>query len=303
MTKRIWFITGASRGLGRLMTEQLLQRGEWVAATARKVEPLDDLAATYGERLWRAKLDMADTAAIRCVVANAVAELGSIDVVVSNAGYALFGAAESLRDEDIAQQIGTNLLGPIQLMRAIVPHMRAQGGGRIIQISSEAGQTAFPGLSLYHATKWGIEGFCEALMQEVDSFNIKVCLVQPGRVATAFHGNAVVTDPMLEAYKSSGVAMYFRLLAMGKFPLIGDPAKVADAILALADIENPPRRLTLGSDGYRNVLRALSRRLAELEHQKESAEATDFEKPSQNANLSERNDLAGNWACPVRRER
>ena len=281
MARRIWFVTGASGGLGRLMTEQLLQRGEWVAATARKIERLDDLAVTYGERLWGAKLDMTDTAAIRSVVAKAVADFGSIDVVISNAGYALFGIAESLRDEDIAQQIGTNLLGPIQLLRAIVPHMRAQGGGRIIQISSEAGQTAFPGVSLYHTTKRGIEGFCESLMQEVNSFNIKVCLVEPGRVATEFYGNAVVTDPMPEAYKKSAVAMYFRLLAMGKFPLIGDPAKVGDAILALADTENPPRRLTLGSDSYRNVSRALSRRLAELERQKEFAGATDIRKPGQ----------------------
>ena len=275
MSGRIWFITGASSGLGRLMTEHLLQRGERVAATARKIERLDDLATTHGERLWRAKLDMADTAAIRRVVADAVAALGSIDVVISNAGYALLGPAENLRDEDIAQQIGTNLIGPIQLLRAIVPHMRAQGGGRIIQISSEAGQIAYPGVSLYHATKWGIEGFCEALMQEVASFNIKVSLVQPGRVATEFDANAVVTDPMPQAYKSTAVGMYFRLLAMGKFPRIGDPAKVADAILALADSEDPPTRLTLGSDSYRNIERALSRRLSELERQRESAGVTD----------------------------
>jgi NAD(P)-dependent dehydrogenase (short-subunit alcohol dehydrogenase family) len=275
MSGRIWFITGASSGLGRLMTEQLLQRGEQVAATARKIERLNDLAAIHGERLWRSKLDMTDTTAIRRAVADAVAALGSIDVVISNAGYALLGPAESLRDEDIAQQIGTNLLGPIQLLRAIVPHMRAQGGGRIIQMSSEAGQIAYPGVSLYHATKWGIEGFCEALAQEVASFNIKVSLVEPGRVATGFDANAVITDPMPEAYKKSTVGMYFRLLAMGKFPLIGDPAKVAGAVLALADSEDPPRRLTLGSDSYRNILRALNRRLAELERQGESAEGTD----------------------------
>jgi NAD(P)-dependent dehydrogenase (short-subunit alcohol dehydrogenase family) len=257
------------------MTERLLERGERVAATARKVERLDDLAALHGSRLWRAHLDMTDTAAIHQVVAEASAALGSIDVVISNAGYILLGPAESLRDEDIAHQIGTNLTGPIQLLRTIVPQMRAQGGGRIIQLSSEAGQNAFPGHALYHATKWGIEGFCEALMQEVASFGIKITLVEPGRVATEFRANAVMTDPMPDAYKGTVVSTYFRLLAMGRFPCIGDPVKVADSILALADSDDPPRRLVLGSDSYRNIARSLARRLDELERQKETAGDTD----------------------------
>jgi NAD(P)-dependent dehydrogenase (short-subunit alcohol dehydrogenase family) len=276
MAQRVWFITGAAGGLGRHMTEQLLRRGERVAATARRIERLDDLAAEHGERLWRAELDMTDTAAIRRVVADAAAALGSIDVAISNAGYVLLGPAESLADEEIARQIGTNLTGPIQLLRALVSRMRAQGGGRIIQISSEYGQATRPGISLYHATKWGIEGFCESLMQEIDAFDIKLSLVEPGGVATGFRANAVITDPMPEAYKRTAVGMYFQLLAMGRFPEVGDPAKVAGAILALADLERPPRRLVLGSDGWRNIERALRQRLAELELQKESAKATDI---------------------------
>ena len=293
MSGRVWFITGASSGLGRLMTEHLLARGERVAATARRIESLDDLATIHRERLWRARLDVTDTVAIRRVVADACAALGSIDVLVSNAGYMLLGAAEELRDEDITHQLNTNLVGPIQLIRAVLPRMRGQGGGRIIQISSEAGQMVYPALGLYHATKWGIEGFCEALMMEVAPLNIKVTLVQPGRVATQIDANAVVTEPVLDVYKNSAVGMCFRLHSMGRFRPISDPVKVADAILALADMEEPPRRLTLGSDGYRNVSRALGRRLSELERQKEAAEATDIRSPAESGE-DNRMTTAGN---------
>lgn len=282
---RSWLITGTSTGLGRIMVEQLLARGDRVAALSRTPEKLEPLALTYGERLWRARLDLNlaldNPVAIRQVVDEAFAALGTIDVIVSNAGYALLGAAETLEDEDISRQISTNLAGPIHLIRAALPHLRAQGqqghGGRghIIQISSSGGQTAYPAVSLYHATKWGIEGFCESLMLEVAPFNLAVTLVQPGRTATEFDAHTVVTKNSVDAYQKSAVGHYLHLLNMGKFPRIGDPMKVVQAILALPDMEKPPKRLTLGSDSYRNIHRALSQRLAELECQQESAPATD----------------------------
>jgi NADP-dependent 3-hydroxy acid dehydrogenase YdfG len=149
---RTWFITGTSTGFGRIMTEQLLNRGDRVYATLRKPEMLDDLRGRYGEMLIVEALDVTDTSAIRRVVDQAFNYLGRIDVVVSNAGYALFGAAEEVTDAQIRRQIDTNVVGSIQLVRAALPHLRAQGKGRILQLSSMGGQIALPGLSLYHPT-------------------------------------------------------------------------------------------------------------------------------------------------------
>lgn len=273
---RTWFITGATGGIGGALTERLLDRGERVAAVARRIEKLDALAAAHGDRLWRAVLDVTDPGGIRETVDEAISALGSIDVVASCAGYALFGAAEELRDEDVERQIATNLLGSIRLIRAFLPHFRAREEGRIVQLSSEAGQMTYPGLSLYHATKWGIEGFCDSLAAEVASFNVHVTLVEPGRVATDFDANAVMAAPKLETYRKGPVGMLLSLLSLGKMPPVSDPVRLADAIIAASEQEMPPRRLTLGSDGYRNIHRALSRRLSELEAQKEIAASTDL---------------------------
>ena len=155
---RTWFITGTSSGFGRELTEQLLRRGDTVAATLRSPSRLDDLAAEHGDRLWVRQLDVTDTAAVRRVVDTAFAELGRIDVVISNAGIGIFGAAEEMSDEQIEQQINTNVVGAVQLARAVTPHFREQGGGRILQISSMGGQVAYPGLSIYHLSKWGSKG-------------------------------------------------------------------------------------------------------------------------------------------------
>src|SRR5262249_44057929 len=157
---------------GRTMTERLLARGDRVAGTVRNRSVMDALKSEYGERLWLAELDLSDTAEIRGVVDRAYAALRPIEGVVSNAGYGLMGAAEEMTDDQVRHQIDTNLVGSIQLIRAALPHLRAQGGGRILQLSSMGGQVAFPGGSLYHATKWGIEGFLDAVAQEVAVFGI-----------------------------------------------------------------------------------------------------------------------------------
>jgi NADP-dependent 3-hydroxy acid dehydrogenase YdfG len=140
-----WFITGTSSGFGRHLTELLLERGDRVAATCRKIEALADLQSRYGDRLWKAALDVTDAPKVKSVVIRAFAELGSIDVVVNNAGYVLLGAAEEVSDEQIAQQLATNLVGSIHVTRAVLPHLRAQGGGRILQLSSIGGQIGLPG--------------------------------------------------------------------------------------------------------------------------------------------------------------
>jgi len=177
MASRTWFITGVSSGFGRELTRQLLERGEHVVGTVLDTGKVTDLIARYPETFHAELLDVTDTAAIHAVVERSFVQRGRIDVIISNAGYGLFGAAEELSDKQIQHLIATNLVGPIQLIRAGLPHLRAQGGGRIIQISSYGGQVAFPGNSLYHASKWGIEGFVESVAQEVASFGIGMTIV------------------------------------------------------------------------------------------------------------------------------
>ncbi|MFF9203221.1 SDR family oxidoreductase [Streptomyces sp. NPDC014986] len=274
---RTWFITGTSSGFGRHLTEQLLARGERVAATARRTETLDDLAARYGEQLWRARLDVTDTSELRQVVDRAFAGLGRIDVVVSNAGYGLFGAAEELSDEQIDRQIATNLTASIQLARAATPHLRRQGGGRYIQIASIGGQVAFPAMSLYHATKWGIEGFWESAAAELAPFGIGVTLVEPGVARTGFGAGSSVLGTPLPAY-ADGPSGQLRGVLSGELPPLpapGDPAKIAAAIIASADRPGAPLRLTLGSDAYAMATAALRDRLEALEAGRSLAHSTD----------------------------
>jgi NAD(P)-dependent dehydrogenase (short-subunit alcohol dehydrogenase family) len=274
---RTWFITGTSSGFGRHLTEQLLARGDRVAATARRPEALDDLATGHTDRLWRAALDVTDTSAMRTVVDRAFADLGRIDVIVSNAGYGLFGAAEEVSDEQIDQQIATNLTAPIQLARAAVPHLRRQGGGRYIQIASIGGQIAFPAMSLYHATKWGIEGFWEATAPELAPFGIGVTIVEPGVSRTNFGGGSSVLGAPMPEY-ADGPSGQLRRTLSGELPPLpapGDPAKIAAAIIASADQPEPPLRLTLGSDAYALATTALRNRLDALEAGRDLAHSTD----------------------------
>ncbi|MBO3681327.1 SDR family oxidoreductase [Streptomyces sp. NEAU-YJ-81] len=274
---KTWFITGTSSGFGRRLTELLLQRGDRVAATARRPETLDDLAEKYGKRLWTAALDVTDTQAIRTVTNRAFADLGSVDVVVSNAGYGLFGAVEEATDEQIDRQLATNLTGSIQLARAVIPHLRAQGGGRIIQIASVGGQVAFPAMSYYHATKWAIEGFWESAAAELTPFGIDVTLVEPGVSRTQFGGASAVLGPPLDVY-ADGPSGQLRAMLTGRAPAMpapGDPTKMAEAIIASADQPEAVKRLTLGSDAYHLATTALRQRLESLEAAKELAYSTD----------------------------
>ncbi|MEO6677267.1 MAG: SDR family oxidoreductase [Pseudomonas sp.] len=275
MTRRTWFITGVNSGFGRHMTEQLLARGDCVAGTVRNLQTMHELKARYGAQLWLAELDVTDTCAIRRTVDNAFTALNTIDVVVSNAGYGLFGAAEEMTDEQIAHQIDTNLIGSIQLVRAALPHLRQQGGGRIIQLSSVGGQAIFPGGSLYHASKWGIEGFIEALGREVAAFNIGCTLVEPGGAQTDFRYRSARLAPKLDAYDGSPASMARRMIEQGTSVPPGDPAKMARAMIDSVEQNPAPKRIALGSDAYNVMHQQLSERLAALEMQKDLAYSTD----------------------------
>jgi NAD(P)-dependent dehydrogenase (short-subunit alcohol dehydrogenase family) len=277
---RSWFITGISTGFGRVMAEKLLSRGDRVAGTLRRLSAADYLKDHFGDRLWLATLDLTDTNAITSTVDAAWGALNHIDVVVSNAGYGLLGAAEEVTDTQIRHQIDTNLIGSIQLVRAALPHLRAQGGGRILQISSLGGQVTIPGSSVYHATKWGIEGFMETVAQEVAVYGIGCTIIEPGSARTGFRNRSAVVGPRIAAYDASPSRQINNIVDDPSILSPGDPAKIVDAIIASVD-ENPaPLRLALGSDSYTLIKNALTTRLDQLERQRELACSTDFEHQS-----------------------
>lgn len=273
MTKT-WLITGASSGLGLDMARQLLAKGDSVVATTRRADPLSDLQRQYGDRLDVVRLDLTAVSDIYGAIDDAFRRHKRIDVVVSNAAYGLFGAAEELTTAQIDLQIATNLAGSIHLIRAALPHLRRQGGGRVLQVSSEGGQIAYPCFSLYHATKWGIEGFIESVAQEVKPFGIDVIIAEPGPTATNFGANLVRADA-LDVYEQTPAGDVRRAIGDGSFVVKGDAARTVAAMIAAAESAAPPLRLTLGSTAYASVSAALSARLAALAAQKEVAESAD----------------------------
>jgi NAD(P)-dependent dehydrogenase (short-subunit alcohol dehydrogenase family) len=278
MAQRTWFITGVNSGFGRLMSEALLERGDRVAGTIRKLDAMSDLKTKYGNHLWLAHLDMTDLSEIHNVVEKAFVEFGRIDVIVSNAGYGLFGAAEELSDEQVAHQLSTNLVGPIQLVRAALPHLRAQGGGRIIGLSTYGGQAALPGGSLYHASKWGLEGFLDSIGQELAPFKIGVTIMEPGGARTNFRFGGAQLGTPIEAYKGTPAAMVHTMIKDTSRLPPGDPARMAKIIIDTVEQIPAPKRIALGSDAYGAIHKALTDRLAVLEAQKDLAFSTDVPK-------------------------
>ncbi|KPQ24619.1 MAG: hypothetical protein HLUCCA13_08870 [Halomonas sp. HL-48] len=276
---KIWLITGTSTGLGRLLTERLLERGDRVIATLRRKGSLDDLLDLHGDRLQVLTFDVTDTKTMRDAVSQAFTTFGRIDVVVSNAGYGLFGAAEEASDTQIERQIATNLTGSIQFIRAVLPYLREQGGGRIVQVSSEGGQIAYPSFSLYHATKWGIEGFVESVAKEVAPFGIDFVIAEPGPTATHFAEglDRTLTTP---TYEDTPAGELRRALASGDLTIKGDAGNTVDAMIKITDMPNPPLRITLGSTAYDSIRHALQERLESLEAYKEVALSADRDEPS-----------------------
>jgi len=277
MSQRTWLITGVGSGFGRHLTDQLLKRGDRVVGTVRSMAKVADLIERFPDAFRGEVLDVTDTPAIREVVERSFGQVGRIDVVISNAGYGLFGAAEELSDEQIDHMIATNLVGSIQLIRAVLPHLRAQGGGRIIQISSYGGQVAFPGNSMYHATKWGIEGFVESVAQEVASFGIGMTIVEPGGARTEFRYGSAQVAKLLPVYDGTPAHSFLRMLdpkSGGLAP--GDPARMAARIIESVDVEPAPLRMVLGSQALQSTLTTLRKRIASFEAQTELAASTDF---------------------------
>ncbi len=265
-----WFITGTSTGFGRIMTERLLARGDSVAATLRNPRLLDGLRASAGDRLWVSELDVTDPVAVEHVVGAAFEHFGVIDVLVSNAGYGTFGAAEELSREQIRRSIDTNLLGSIDVIRAFIPLLRSQGHGRILQVSSAGGQAAVPGFAAYHAAKWGVEGFCESVTPELAALGIGMTIVQPGAAPTQFTPSRD-DGSTLDVYDLGPVGEVRRAIAGGAITHPNDPAKIADAMIACAQTEPAPLRLPLGADAEAALRGAYQQRLAGLDEQRDAA--------------------------------
>ncbi|MDR3544333.1 MAG: SDR family oxidoreductase [Candidatus Limnocylindrales bacterium] len=276
MAHRTWLITGVSSGFGRHLIEQLLERGDRVVGTVRNIGKVADLIESYPEEFRAQVLDVTDTPAVRAVVNRVFAELGHIDVIISNAGYGLFGAAEELTDAQVEHIVATNLVGPIQLIRAALPHLRAQGNGRIIQISSYGGQVAFAGNSLYHATKWGIEGFVESVAQEVAPFGIGVTIVEPGGARTEFRYGSAEVATLMSEYDGNPAHAFLRMLDPTNGLAPGDPARMATRIIDSVDVDPAPLRLVLGSQALQSTIDTLGKRIEGFEAQKALAASTDF---------------------------
>lgn len=275
MTTRTWLITGVSSGFGHALTTQLLKRGDTVIGTVRSLDKVADLSEQYPDTFRPEILDVTDTPAVRKTVDEAFAA-GRVDVIVSNAGYGLFGAAEEITDAQVDHIIATNLTGSITLIRAALPHLRAQGGGRIVQMSTYGGQVAFPGNSLYHAAKWGIEGFAESVAQEVAPFNIGVTIVEPGGARTEFrYGSARVADP-IDAYEGNPAHAFKAMLDPANGLVPGDPQRMAARIIESVDTEPAPLRMVLGSQALDSTLGVLRKRIEDFEAQRDLAASTDF---------------------------
>lgn len=269
--KKKWLITGASSGIGREMAERLLSQGDQVFATIRKPGVLDTLKERYPELLQLAYLELTNKDQILQVVKDAFASMGKIDVIVSNAGYGIFGAAEEFEDDMIIQQLETNLTASIRLIRAVLPYLRKQSGGHIIQVSSEGGQIAYPGFSIYHASKWGIEGFVESVSQEVKPFNIKFTLAEPGPTKTNFGSSLKTAEPMKE-YANTPADEIRKILVNEEFEF-DSVEHVADEIINCARSEHPSFRLPIGKVAFRNMEQSIQKRLEEIKALNASFEA------------------------------
>lgn len=281
---KTWFITGATGGLATSVMRKLLQNGDRVAATTRHEGALADLKAQYGDQLWESTMNLKDEQDVMLVVDKAFAELGTIDVLLNNAGYGLYGPVESIDAQQTADVFAVNLFGSLSTARAFMPHFRQQGHGQIVQIASMAGQYSTPAMGMYSASKWAVEAAFEAMAAEVKSFNVQTTIVEPGGIRTNFVGGNGAFGEDIAAYEGTpagqithqikgdvpgvDMAAYVKMIA-------GDPDKMAQKIIERVAAGDGPLRMTLGSDAYNKIHDALASRLEALENQKDVAYQTD----------------------------
>lgn len=244
MTPKIWFITGASRGFGREWTLAALERGDSVVATARSASTLDDVVARFGDRVLALDLDVTDREAVFAVVARAHQHFGRLDVIVNNAGYGQFGMVEELSEREARDQIETNLFGALWVTQAVLPYLREQRSGHLLQVTSIGGISAFMNVGMYHASKWALEGISQSLALEVADFGVKVTLIEPGGYATDWGGSSAQRATPLPAYDP--VRATSARLREQRQSVPGDPTATRAAILKVVDAEHPPLRIFFG---------------------------------------------------------
>jgi NAD(P)-dependent dehydrogenase (short-subunit alcohol dehydrogenase family) len=280
MMKRVWFLTGSSRGLGLSIARAVLEHGDTLVATARNPGVLDDLKQQYGQSFLPLALDVRDPARIRAAVAETMASFGRIDVVVNNAGYGNIATIEEASDEEFRDQIDTDLWGVIHVTRAVLPILRRQRSGHIFQISSVGGRVGNAGLGPYQTSKWGVEGFSEVLAKEVASFGVKVTIVEPGHMPTDWAGSSMKVAEPGEDYRPAmawRMEMLERLRGLSAQPMPGsNPDKVARVLVELVGTSEPPLRLLMGSASVAMVLAADEARLAETKKWQSLSSSTDL---------------------------
>lgn len=274
---KVWLITGSSTGFGRSLSEAVLKHGDRVIATARKPEQLSDLVDQYPETAKAIRLDVTNPQEVWDAVNTSLDAFGRLDVLVNNAGYGALGAIEEVSDDTIRRQFETNVFGALDVMRAVLPTMRQQHSGHILNLSSVGGFVAFGGTGIYCGTKFALEGLSEALAQEVASLGIKVTIVEPGAFRTDFNGRSLSTPAQLidDYSTTSGEFLKWIQEMDGKQP--GDPNKAAEAMIQVVESDNPPLRLALGADAVETIAEKLESVKAELDAWKQVAIDTAFE--------------------------
>jgi NAD(P)-dependent dehydrogenase (short-subunit alcohol dehydrogenase family) len=273
---KVWLITGSSRGFGRRLAQAVLAHGDYLIATARHPEQLSDLVSQYGNAVRAVALDVTNPEQARSAVSAAMEAFGQLDVVVNNAGYGYAAAIEDATDADLRAQIETDLWGVINVTRAALPILHRQRSGHIVQFSSIGGRMGVAGLGAYHTAKWAVEGFSEAMAREVAPLGIKVTIIEPGAFRTDFgHSSMRVTLPSADYIGTVGRVEDLLHQVAGHEP--GDPAKAAQAIIAIVDAEHPPRRLLLGRDAIKLARQIDLADLAEIDRWEQLSASTDFE--------------------------
>lgn len=274
----VFLISGASRGLGRAIAEAALAAGHHVVAGVRSVSALDDLAAREPERLAVVPLDVTDDEQVRSAIDTAIQRWGRVDVLVNNAGYANMAAVEDVDLDDFRAQVETNFFGVVRLTQAVLPLMRRQRAGHIIQISSVGGRLARPGLAAYQSSKWAVTGYSGVLAQEVAPLGIKVTVLEPGGMRTDWSGSSMRIAPVRDEYRDTvgAAAQLSQSANLGA----SDPVKVAALLLDIVEMDTPPARLLVGPDAYRYAtaagrgLLAADERYADLSNSTAADDAT-----------------------------
>lgn len=276
-SKKVWFITGSSTGFGRLLAEKLLRKGETVAATARKPEQLADLAEQYPSQVIALPLDVTNPEQVRDAVNRTISTFGRIDVLVNNAGYGMMGAIEEVTDTEVRKQYETNVFGALDVMRAVLPHMRRQRSGHILNLSSVGGMVSFPGAGIYCSTKFAIEALSEAMAKEVAPLGIKITIVEPGAFRTNFNGSSLsTTENLIDDYDEAigGFREWVRDVD-GEQP--GDPAKAVEAMIEAVNNKESTLRLPLGADAIGAIETKLTAVQSDVDNNREVATATAYE--------------------------